>query len=384
MANRFRIPRSNYIGSGALGAAGPDLCALGRRAFIVAGQSMARQGHLAALIDLLRKNGVASAVFTGITGEPTDAMIEEAAAAYHREGCDFLIGFGGGSPLDAAKAVGILVTGGGRLADYNGRAITAALPPLAEIPSTAGTGSEVTPFTIITDVATNVKMLLKGDALMPTLAIVDPLFSLQTPRAVTVATGLDALTHAVESFTSRRAFPQTDVMALSAVGRIFKALPALLKDGADAAAREQMAMAAFEAGVSFSNSSVTIVHGMSRPIGALFHVPHGLSNAMLLPGCLAFAAGGALDRFAALGRHIGAASAAEGDEKGARRFIQAVADLCAACGVPTLAAYGVDREAFMRAIDKMADDALASGSPANTRRPVTKADVVGIYQRLWA
>ena len=226
-------------------------------------------------------------------------------------------------------------------------------------------------------------MLLKGDALMPAVAVVDPVFTMQTPPGVTVATGLDALTHAIEAFTSRKAFCESDVFALSAVDRIFRYLPAAVKDGTDAAAREQMAIAAFEAGVSFSNASVTLVHGMSRPIGALFHVPHGISNAMLLKECLSFAMDGAYDRFAALGRKTGAAGPDSSDPEAAKLFLDNVAGLCRFCGVPTLAEYGIDRDEFMAASEKMAADALASGSPANARKIVEKDDILTIYRRLW-
>lgn len=383
MAHRFKTPQTTYIGKDALLSAEQDICRLGSKALIVAGKSMIKQGHTNALAKMLAKNNIGSVIFSEITGEPTDKMIEQGLAQYQKEQCDFIIGFGGGSPLDAAKAIGILAGSSHRISYYNGKEITHAIPPLVEIPSTAGTGSEATPFTIITDTENEIKMLLKGDPLMPNVAIVDPSFSMQMPKDVTVATGLDALTHAIEAFISRKAFYESDLFALSAIERIFANLPAVLINGQNERAREQMMIAAYEAGISFCNSSVTIVHGMSRPIGALFHVPHGLSNAMLLAECLSYVADGAYERFAILGRKIGQASPEDDDKTATGKFINAVSVLCEACEVPTLSEHGIDKQQFLNAADKMAEDAIASGSPANTRKPITKKDILQIYNNLW-
>ena len=165
--------------------------------------------------------------------------------------------------------------------------------------------------------------------------------------------------------------------------RIFANLPRVYADGSDAQARSEMALAAYEAGVGIANSSVTVVHGLSRPIGALFHVAHGISNAMLLAKTLAYIADGALDRFAALGRAIGVATDADSDAVATEKFLAAVDALCATCKVPTLAEYGIDRDAFFARMDKMATDALASGSPANTRKALDKDDLLRIYESLW-
>lgn len=383
MANKLTIPGTIYIGENALLMAEEELCKMGKKAFIVTGKSMIKQGHIKVLTEILEKNGVKSVVFSNITGEPTDKMIEEGLEFYRSEGCDFIIGFGGGSPLDAAKAIGAMATNEGNISDYNGKVITNAIPPLVEIPSTAGTGSEATQFTIISDTDKNIKMLLKGPVLLPSLAIIDPKFSMLTPPNITAATGLDALTHAVEAYTSKKAFSMTDLYAVSAVKRIFKYLPIAYKNGSDVKAREEMSIAALEAGISFNNSSVTLVHGMSRPIGALFHVAHGISNAMLLKECLSFALDGAYERFADLGRAIGVADNADSDKVAANAFIEAIEEICTVCEVPTLEKYGINKEEFFAAIDKMAKDAYDSGSPSNTRKTVKDDDIKEIYKRLW-
>ena len=383
MAAKFTIPGTTYIGDGALAAAGSDICALGTKALIVTGQSMIKQGFMKVLTDILEQNGVGYVIDSKISGEPTDVMIEEGLLLYQENACDFIIGFGGGSPLDSAKAIGAMVTNPGKISDYNGKVIQNPIPPLAAIPSTARTGSEVTQFTIISDTKNQIKMLLKGSVLLPDIAVVDPQFTMSTPKSVTAATGLDALTHAVEAYTSKKATAQTDLYAVSAVKKIFTYLPRVYADGSDKEAREAMSAAAYEAGICINNSSVTIVHGMSRPIGALFHVPHGLSNAMLLKDCLEFAADGTYERFAALGRAVGRAESSDSDETAAKKFIEALGEICKICEVPTLEEYGVDREEFFKVIGKMAQDAYDSGSPGNTRKAVTIEDMEMIYRKLW-
>lgn len=383
MANKFTMPEIIYTGEGALEAAKEDLAKLGSHALIVTGKSMIRQGKMSALTDVLDEKKTAYTIYSEISGEPTDKMIEAGLALYKDKGCDFVIGFGGGSPLDSAKAIAAMVAHPGKISDYNGVIMTEKIPPVVEIPSTSGTGSEVTQFTIISDTEKDIKMLLKGSVLMPVMAIAEPEFTYRMPKSVTAATGLDALTHAVEAYTSKKAFPMTDIYAKSAVKKIFKYLPRAYRDGKDMEARNKMSEAALEAGISFNNSSVTIVHGMSRPIGALFHVPHGISNAMLLKECMAFALSGACDRFAELARAIGAADETEGDKEAAFSFLAAIDELCKVCEVPTLQKYGIDKNAFFEKIDKMAQDAYDSGSPSNTRRETGIEDMKAIYKRLW-
>ena len=383
MSRLFYMPPTIVSGAGSLSAAGDQLC-LGKKALIVTGKVVKEQPCTKELLQLLRSKGVACDVFSDIPGEPTDRMVRACVTAYLNGGCDYMIAVGGGSPMDLMKAAAVLLKyPGAALRDFMGKVIPGPFVPMAAIPTTAGTGSEATMFTVITDTETEVKMLLKGPELIPDVAVVDPAFSVSAPQNITANTGLDALTHAVESYTSRLSQPLTDTLALSAVKRIMAYLPRAWRDGADLTAREQMALAALEAGVCITNASVTLVHGMSRPIGALFHVPHGLSNAMLLPTCLEFALPGALSRFADLGRVIGAASAHQSDEEAAAAFLTAVKQLCIICQVPTPAQYGITKQDFFAQIDKMAADAVASGSPGNTAREVTEADCAALYRKLY-
>ena len=379
----FTTPAHIITGTGALPEAAPYFRSMGKRAFIVTGKHVAVSAMMTMLRQVLSIEQISYRVFDGITGEPTDTMIEQGLSLYKSSGCDFIIGIGGGSPLDAAKAIAAMSVNPGSISAYNGVEITGDIPPVAAIPTTAGTGSEATKFTVITDSEKGVKMLLKGDALVPYLAVVDAQLSLGAPKSVTAATGLDALTHAVEAYTSKKAMPLTDVLAVSAVKRIMRYLPVVYGKPDNLFGREQMSIAALEAGICINNSSVTIVHGMSRPIGALFHVPHGMSNAMLLKECLRFAVSGAYEKFANLGRATGIAGEDDTDETAAKRFIDSLQQICDICEIPTLEQYGIPKEEYISQIDKMSADAIASGSPGNTVKAVTAEDCRQIYQKLY-
>ena len=382
MAFEFAVPDKIFMGEGALALAKDTLANLGTHALIVSGKVVTKTGLVDKLTDVLDEVGIKWTIFNDITNEPTDKMIEAGVKAYKDAGCDFGIGIGGGSPLDSVKAILAMTVEEGKISDYNGKVLSGKYPPIVCIPTTAGTGSETTKFTIVTDTENDIKMLLKG-SILPNVAIVDPEFTMTAPKSITAATGMDAFTHAVEACTSKKASPLTDVFAISAVKRIFKNLPVAYKDGSNKEAREQMSIAAFEAGVCINNSTVTIVHGMSRPIGALFHVPHGISNAMLIKECLSYVISGTPERFAALAVAMGVADESMDIETQASKFTDGIDILCKACEIPTLEEYGIEKDKFFEVIDKMAGDAMDSGSPSNTRMSVNKDDLVEIYKRLW-
>ncbi len=383
MAREFIVPGQMISGSGALDMAQTVLGTFGKKAMIVTDKVMIELGNCAKVEQALKSQEVEYTIYSDIAGEPTDVMIEKGLEQYKKENCDFLIALGGGSPIDSMKAIGSLVKNGGNISDYMGKVIDVEMPPMAAIPTTAGTGSEATQFTIITDTKKDIKMLLKGKVLIPSLAVIDPQFTMTAPPKITAATGLDALCHAVEAYTSRKAQTLSDTFALSAVKRIFKFLPVAFHDGKNEEARVEMSVAALEAGIAFNNSSVTLIHGMSRPIGALFHVAHGLSNAMLMKECLSFALEGAYDRFAELGRTIGAANSTDSDQTASEKFLDAVVALTEELETPTLAEFGIDKEKFFEVIKKMAYDAMDSGSPQNTKREITQEDIESMYKNLW-
>lgn len=384
MSFNFTCAPRTIFGEGALETAAPYIADFGKKALIVTGKIITKTGLAAKVQDVLSVRGISSVVFNDLPGEPDDKMIDAALSVFKSEKCDFIIGLGGGTPLDTAKAVAAMAVLPGKLSDYAGKEMSGDFAPLVLIPTTAGTGSEATKFFVYTDTATDAKLLMKGDALLPKLAVIDFTYTISSPVSITVATGMDALTHAVEAYTSKKANPVTDIYCLDAIKRIFKYLPLAAKDGNDKTAREQMSLAAYEAGVCINNSSVTLVHGMSRPIGALFHVPHGISNAMLITECLRFALDGegAEERFAKIALEIGEAEKSDSTSAASKKFLDALERLTKTLSVPSLREYGIDLEKFAAVEEKMASDALASGSPANTRKAISKEDIIAIYDRL--
>lgn len=382
MANLFATPNLIFTGECALELSADTITSLGKKALIVTDDMMVKLGNVKKVTDILDNKSINYKIYSEINSEPCDFMIEKGTEIYKNENCDFMIAVGGGSPIDSMKAIGAVVSNGSSINDFMGKKITTPLPPTVAVPTTAGTGSEATTFTIINNTEKNIKMLLSGSALMVNTAIIDPMFTMTAPPAITANTGIDALCHAVEAYTSVKAFPMADTMALSAVKRIFNSLYECYIHPNNAAARADMATAATEAGMAFNNSSVTIIHGMSRPIGALYHVPHGLSNAMLIDKCLRFAVEGCPDRFCSLAKTIGVYENDMSEKEGANAFINAVSELCKKLNIQTLHEFGVDKEDFLSNIDKMADDAIASGSPANTRRNPSKDDIKEIYKSI--
>jgi len=383
MANLFSIPQFIISGENALKAGMDQLVDFGKKALIVSDRSMVELGNIKKLTDALDSNGVTYYLYPDINSEPTHDMIDRGVELFNNEGCDFLIAIGGGSPIDAMKAIGAVQTNGGNIRDYMGKKIENHLPHMCAIPTTAGTGSEATKVSIITNTDTDVKMLLNDPKLMVDFAILDSEFTLTVPPSVTAATGVDALTHALEAFTSIKANPMSDLYAASAIKKIFVNLYEVYTNGGNAAARREMSIAAFEAGVAFSNSSVTIIHGMSRPIGALFHIPHGMSNAMLLKICLNYLKPGAVFKLYELSKAIGVYRVGMTREEGADAFVTATVALLRVLGIKAPVDYGITKDEFFKYIPKMSADAIASGSPLNTRRTPSKEDIEELYAKFW-
>jgi alcohol dehydrogenase class IV len=279
----------------------------------------------------------------------------------------------------------VLFRNGGQMRDYKVPAeIPAAGPPVIAIPTTAGTGSEVTRFTVVTDTETDEKMLIAGLACCPSAAIVDYELTLTMPLRLTADTGIDSLTHAIEAYVSRRASPFTDGLAKNAMGLIARNIRAACAEPENRAAREAMMLGATTAGMAFSNASVALVHGMSRPIGAHFHVPHGLSNAMLLPAVTAFSVGAAAERYADCARTMGIAAADDPANKAADLLIEALYRRNAELEVPTPKQYGIAEEQYFAKIPLMAQQALASGSPQNNPRVPTAQEIEALYSACWS
>ena len=384
-------PRIMVVGGGAVAQITDLLGTLGlSRPLVVTDSYMVNSGLVRRCLDPLAGAGIAADVFSETVPEPTDTVIEAGVARMSGAAYDCLIGFGGGSPIDTAKAMAILAHGRSTNADCLMRdfkvpvAAHAAALPIIAIPTTAGTGSEATRFTVITDTERGEKMLIAGMGALPLAAIVDYELTFTVPKRITADTGVDSLTHALEAYVSRRANPYSDTQARAAMSLIGANLRLAYAEPQNAAGREAMMLGAMQAGIAFTNSSVALVHGMSRPIGAHFHVPHGLSNAMLLPMITRFGLEAAPKRYAEAARLIGFASATDDDERAAELLADGLASLNSDLDVPSPGEFGIAKADWDSKLDIMAEQALASGSPANNPRVPSKEDIVALYQAVWS
>lgn len=377
----FRVPSTIHVGIDAAREAGNEAKLLGaRRALLITDKVLASSGTIDPVVESLREVGIESVIYEGVNSEPTVLHVQEAVRLFQEERCDILIACGGGSPIDVAKAVRVLATNGGVVEDYMGfNKVGKPGVPLIAIPTTAGTGSEATMVTIITDTARDIKMLIGSPFLLPSVALVDPSLTLKMPRGLTAATGVDALTHAIEAYVSIKAQPLTDILALSAIRKICRFLPQAWANPDNLEARSETMLGALQAGIAFSNSSVALVHGMSRPIGANFHVPHGVSNAALLGVVMEFSLIGAPERYAeiaeAMELNVHGLTAMEAAHAGYERVEALIREL----QIPTLSKLGVTREKLDPVVGKMADDAIASGSPGNNPRKATRDEIIELY-----
>ncbi|TQI33203.1 iron-containing alcohol dehydrogenase [Pseudomonas aeruginosa] len=385
MPSSIVLPRIMSIGADACKELPVVMTTLGcRRPFLVTDKMMVQLGYAELIQDALAQVDIRLDVFDGTVPEPTIASILAGVERVRNGTYDCIIALGGGSPIDSAKAIGILAKHGGAMRDYQfPRIIHEAGLPIIAIPTTAGTGSEVTRFTIITDETNDEKMLCVGMGFMPVAALIDYRFTLSLPPRITADTGIDALTHAIEAYVSRKANPYSDAQALTAMGLIGRNLRRVYADGNDKSGREAMMLGSTLAGIAFSNSSVALVHGMSRPIGAFFHIPHGLSNAMLLPAVTRFSIPGAVKRYADCARAIGVASRAASDDSATRKLLHELTALNEELQVPTLKQFGIAKDVYFDRMEVMADQALASGSPGNNPRIPTAKQVVDLYEQLW-
>jgi alcohol dehydrogenase class IV len=385
MAALITAPRLMAIGGGALAELPGVLARLGlARPLIVTDPYIAGCGILERATALLDGAGVPWSVFSETVPDPTTDAIAAGVARLASADFDSLVAVGGGSSIDTAKGMSVLFANGGQMRDYKvPNDIPRAGLPVVAVPTTAGTGSEVTRFTVVSDTETDEKMLIAGLACCPTAAIVDFELTLSMPLRLTADTGIDSLTHAIEAYVSRRASPYTDGLARNAMGLIARNIRTACAEPQNRAAREAMMLGAMTAGMAFSNASVALVHGMSRPIGAFFHVPHGLSNAMLLPEITAFSAPAALERYADCARAMGVAEEGEGSQSAVARLLDELRRLNQDLKVPSPKAYGIDRARYDELLPVMAGQALASGSPANNPRVPTGDEIIELYRRVY-
>lgn len=373
----FQSPSRLVTGAGAVAQAGPEAARFGSTVLLVTGRgSSKKSGALDAVAASLANAGVDAVLFDRVPSDPDVPTVEDGAALAREKGCDVIVALGGGSPLDAAKGISLLLGNPGVITDYEFKQPEKAGPPIIAIPTTAGTGSEITRFTVITDTERTVKMLLQGPTLIPAVSILDPELTYSVPPDFTAATGMDALTHAAEAYLSTLSTPLTDIHALAAIRLIGRGLIPATLNGNNTEARERMLLGQMEAGYAFGNASVGLVHAMSRPLGAHFGVPHGKANALLLAPVMAYNRPAAPERFArmaeALGRNVTGLSLRDAG----LAAVDALSTLFAETGLPArLSDYGVSEAD----LDKLTGDAAASGSCAFNPRVPCAEDIRALF-----
>jgi alcohol dehydrogenase class IV len=377
----FIMPAQTVVGSGAVEQVGAQCAKRGwKKALIVSDKIMQSLGLVDKVEQYLSGSGIGSAVFAGVNTEPVVEYVQEGLQILKDTGCDFVLAVGGGSPIDTAKAIAVMATNAGSIESYKGIGkVTTPGVPLVAIPTTAGTGSEATIFTVITDQKTDVKMLIGSPYLMPTIAVVDPLLTVSSPQGVTAATGVDALVHAIEAYVSVKRQPMTDIFCLSAIELISQNIRQAWSNGNNLEAREKMMLGAMQAGIAFSNSSVALVHGMSRPIGAYFHIAHGVSNAALLAVVTEFSLIGDPVRYGRIAEAMGEPIDGLSVMEAADCSVDAIQRLVSDIKVPSLQQLGVERDRLMELAPVMADAAIDSGSPANNPRRPSKQEIIELY-----
>jgi len=378
MAAKFFIPSVNVLGKGAVDDAIGDIKTLGfKHALIVTDKPLVNIGLVGEVVEKLGQNGITSTVFDGVQPNPTVGNVEAGLALLKANQCDFVISLGGGSPHDCAKGIALVATNGGSIKDYEGLDQSAKPQlPLVAINTTAGTASEMTRFCIITDEARHIKMAIVDKHTTPLLSVNDPELMLKKPASLTAATGMDALTHAVEAYVSIAANPITDACAIKAIELIQGNLVNAVKQGQDIEAREQMAYAQFLAGMAFNNASLGYVHAMAHQLGGFYDLPHGVCNALLLPHVQEYNAKVVPDRLKDIAKAMGVDVANMTDEQGAAAAITAIKALSVAVNIPeNLTLLGVKAED----IPTLAENALKDACGFTNPKQATHEEICQIF-----
>lgn len=376
----FFIPTVTLMGVGSHKELGNQIRTLGaKKPLIVTDKGITGAGITEKIANMVKEDiGVSCAVFDETIPNPTDKNVHDGLEVYKSSGCDSIISLGGGSPHDCGKGIGIVATNGGKINDYEGVNKSAKnMPPFIAVNTTAGTASEMTRFCIITDTARKVKMAIVDWRVTPTVAINDPLLMAGMPPALTAATGMDALTHAVEAYVSTAATPVTDACALKAINLVAENLRAAVANGADMAARDQMAYAEYLAGMAFNNASLGHVHAMAHQLGGFYDLPHGVCNAILLPHVSKFNLIAKMERFGdiavAMGENIDGLS----KRAAADVALESIKTLSRDVGIPAgLTELGVKEQDLKIMAENAQKDACGLTNP----RCPTLDDVIQIYK----
>lgn len=375
----FSVPQEIIVGKGSL-ARLPEVAEKlgGKHGFIISGPHLNKMGIVASCSESLENAGIKVDAYTETEGNPSVETVEKAAAAFCKSGANFIIALGGGSPMDVAKAVGVVARYGGSITEYEGGGrVPGDIIPLIAIPTTAGTGSEVTAFSVITDHSRNYKLTVFSYKLIPAYAILDPELLTTAPVSVAAACGIDAMVHALEAYISKDASPFSDAMAEKALELIGKNIRRYVADRTDIEAAEAMITGSLFAGIAFSWARLGDVHAMSHPVSAYFDVPHGVANAILLPTIVEYNALADRGKYLKLFNYISLTPASEAEFESVM-LVDLLTELNEQLGIPgSLGKVGVTADKF----DAMADDAMKSGNIAVNPRSTTKKDVLSLYEK---
>lgn len=375
----FSVPQNIIVGKGSL-AKLPEVAEKsgGKKAFIISGPHLNKMGIVQSCVDALKAKGIESSVFTETEGNPSVETVDKASAAYKESGADFIVALGGGSPMDVAKAVGVVAKYGGSITEYEGAdKVPGDIIPLIAVPTTAGTGSEVTAFSVITDHSRNYKLTVFSYKLIPSYAILDAELLTTAPASVAAACGIDAMVHALEAYISTAASPFSDAMAEKALELIGANIRCYVANRGDIEAAENMLVGSLFAGIAFSWARLGDVHAMSHPVSAYFNVPHGVANAILLPTIVEYNMLADKGKYLNIYNYIAQLPAAS-EEFTADMLVDELLDLNESLGIPAgLEEVGVTKDKF----DAMADDVMKSGNIAVNPRSTTKKDILALYEK---
>lgn len=350
------------------------------KALIISDAGLVKVGTVKKVTDVLDQAGKSYEIYDQVVPNPTTAIVKAANEELKKSGCDYIIGIGGGSPLDVAKAVGILAVNGGEIRSYEGvNKSTRPSLPLIAINTTAGTGSEVTRDYVITDEEKKIKMLMVDSNCLSTLAIDDPQLMLEMPPHLTAATGMDALTHAIEAYVCKSNFPYSNGLALEAIALVSKSLKKAVFEGNDIEARTNMCWAEYMAGLAFSNSGLGLVHAMAHQLGGFYNMPHGVANAILLPYVMEYNSLVCKERYAAIAKALGIKTGSMTADQASNAAIQFIKDLSDELNIPTLHSLGFQPgDVITLSLNALNDTCLTD----NPRTP-SLVDVQNVYMNAY-
>ncbi|MGY0216146.1 L-threonine dehydrogenase [Endozoicomonadaceae bacterium StTr2] len=377
-AMKFFMPAVNQMGQGCVESSITDIAKLGfKKALIVTDAVLNQIGLVGSVAEKLGEQGIESVVFDGTQPNPTCGNVEAGLKLLQENDCDFVISLGGGSPHDCAKGVALVAANGGNIRDYEGVDVSAKPQfPLVAINTTAGTASEITRFCIITDEERHVKMAIVDKNTTPLMSVNDPELMTGMPKGLTAATGMDALTHAVEAYVSTIATPVTDCCAIKAIELIRDNLETAVKDGQSMEAREAMAYAQLLAGMAFNNASLGYVHAMAHQLGGFYDLPHGVCNAVLLPHVQSYNAQVCPQRLADVAVALGADITGMTAEEGAAKAVELIKELSARIDIPAgLKQLGVKEEDFPTLTENALKDACGLTNP----KQATAEEITAIF-----